>query len=504
MMLKRIDSFLNRITMYRLVFYELLFLLAIAAVFSVLGILPYSATGILFSVLVLTAASWLTNIVAAKFLKIPPNSESVYITAFILALIITPPSAGGFVAALPFLIAAAFLSEASKYIINIKGKHIFNPAAVAVVITSFAIGQSASWWVGSTWMFLPVLLGGLLVVKKVQRFDAVFGFLATAIVSLVFFKGWAVLPNIFLSSPLVFLTTIMLTEPLTMPPTRDGRIAYGMLVGWMFSPQLHLGSFYLTPEIALLIGNIFSYLVSPKGRSRFELVRKYQAGQGVYDFVLRSDRRFAYKPGQYMEWTLGLPKSDSRGNRRYLTIASSPTEHETLLGVKFYENPSAFKTHLARMRPGDKIIGGQLAGDFVLPDNKNKKIVFVAGGIGITPFRSMLKYMVDRGQKRPVVMLYSNRNYEEIVYTDVLEEARQKLGVKTVYTLTDKKSIPEGWPGYAGYFNAEIISREVPDYRERTFYISGSGTMVDGFKETLLGMGVSRRKIRTDFFPGLA
>jgi ferredoxin-NADP reductase len=101
-------------------------------------------------------------------------------------------------------------------------------------------------------------------------------------------------------------------------------------------------------------------------------------------------------------------------------------------------------------------------------------------------------------------VLYSNRTAPEIVYADVLEEARAHLGIKTVYTLTDTKSVPPGWLGGTGRVDAEMISRSVPDYRERTFYLSGPRSLVVGFEQVLRSLGIPKGRIKTDFFPGFA
>src|SRR6185437_10266431 len=221
------------------------------------------------------------------------------------------------------------------------------------------------------------------------------------------------------ASSLFFFAFVMLTEPLTSPHTKKLQALYGGLVGVLFAPQFHIGSFYTTPEIALCIGNIYSYFVSPKTKLIAPLLEKRQISSDIFDFIFNHGRKFAFVPGQYMEWTLQHPKTDSRGNRRYFTIASSPTETSLMLGVRFYQNGSSFKKALLALNPGEKIVGGQIAGDFTLPKDKRQKLVFIAGGIGITPFRSMLKYLVDKHEKRSIVLFYANKHAEEIAYADV-------------------------------------------------------------------------------------
>lgn len=506
-MITFIDGLLNRITMYRLVLYFLIVLLAVAAIFGFFGMLPYNPIAVIFSSLFLVVAAWAANGIFAKAFDAHPNVESAYITALILALIITPvmpTDAGGVV----FLLWAAIWAMACKYILAINKKHLFNPAAFAVALTSLTMNQSASWWIGGNLPMLAfVLVGGLLVTRKIRRFDLALAFFATAAVTIVFtssvFDPLSTLQKVALHTPIFFFAFIMLTEPLTTPPTRPLRVVYGALVGVLFAPAIHVGSLYSTPELALLAGNVFSYLVSPKGKFMMKLKEKNHVSDDIYDFVFKTEKPFSFSPGQYMEWTLAHARADGRGNRRYFTIASSPTEANLRLGIKFYEPSSSFKKALHELPPGGTILGGQLAGDFTLPRDKTKKLIFIAGGIGITPFRSMVKYMADKGEVRDAVLLYSNRTAEEIAYRDVFDEAAARIGMKTVYTVTDPgATLPPG--GRTGRIDRALIEREVPDWRDRLFYISGTHAMTTAFKKTLREMGVPRGNIKTDFFPGFA
>ena len=511
-MLDFIDGFLNRITMYRLVLYFLIALLAIAAAFGAFGILPYGPLAIVFSTAILLLVSWITNQLFAKTFGAQPNVESVYITALILALIITPVMPSADPANMPgitFLVWAAVWAMACKYILAINKKHLFNPAAFAVALTALTINQSASWWIGGNLPMLAfVLVGGLLVTRKIRRFDLVASFLAVGLLTIVLTNTASdpltTLQKAFLHAPILFFAFIMLTEPLTTPPTRALRIIYGALVGFLFAPAIHVGSVYSTPELTLIAGNIFSYLASPKVKYVLKLKQKEGIGTDMLDFVFANDKPPRFRPGQYMEWTFAHKKSDSRGNRRYFTIASSPTEADLRLGVKFYDPPSSFKKNLLAMKPGDLIVGGQLAGDFTLPRDQRKKLVFVAGGIGITPFRSMIKYLIDCGERRDVVLLYSNRTVAEIAYREIFDEAEARLGMRTIYTVTDANETLPDERYYRGRINAKLIAQAIPDYRERTFYISGTHAMTTAFHRTLRTMGVPARRIKTDFFPGFA
>jgi ferredoxin-NADP reductase len=507
--MKVIDDALNTITMYRLVLYYLIGLIGVALVLSFLGILPYDPFGLFFSAVFLTFVCWVTNTIFARTFKVPTNMESAYISALILALIITPLS--GF-QDLWFLGWAGVWAMASKYILAINGKHLFNPVAFAVALTALTLNQTASWWVGSGPMLAFVLAGGLLIVRKTRRSDQVFSFLGTAIVTtltLTFISRGdlvAALQNIVMYSPLVFFAGVILTEPLTTPPTSKLQIMYGVIVGFLFSPQVHFGPIYLTPELAILIGNVYSYLVSPKAKLILKLKEKTQIAPDTYDFVFVPNRKLAFAPGQYMEWTLGNDHPDSRGNRRYFTLASSPTENTLRVGIKFYDRKqsSTFKKAMLSMNGAKEIVASQLAGDFVLPEDPRQKCVVIAGGIGITPFRSMIQYLLDTQQRRPIVLFYANKMAADVVYKDVFDRAQQQLGIKTIYILTDTKKHPSTWKGRVGYINAQLIKQEAPDYMRCLFYLSGPNSMIESFDTILTSIGVPRSHIKRDFFPGFA
>ncbi len=506
-MIEFVDNVLDRITMYRLVLYYVIFLLGAAVVLSAVGILGYDPFALLFTVGFLLGACSITNWVFAKAFGVPANAESTYISALILALIITPLQTPH---DLWFLGWAAVWAMASKYIVAIDKKHIFNPVAFAVALTYFTINQSASWWVGNAPMLPFVLIGGILIVRRIRRTDLVWSFLLTGLATMLLFSLFngddfiASIQKVALYSPLFFFAFVILTEPVTTPPTHKLRIIYGALVGFLFTPQFHLGDFYATPEIALLMGNVFSYMVSPRTTLVLRLKEKVQIASDIYDFIFVPSRKLAFAPGQYMEWTLGHAGIDSRGNRRYFTLASSPTENSLRVGIKFYPNSSSFKQAMLSLDAHHEIVASHLAGDFVLPRNPKQKCVFIAGGIGITPFRSMIKYLLDNRLRRPIVLFYANKTADGFAYVTLFEKARQELGLKTIYTVTDTSQLPSWWNGKVGRITPELIKTEVPDYMNCLFYISGSKGMIDSFKELLSQLHVRENQIKTDFFSGLA
>jgi ferredoxin-NADP reductase/Na+-translocating ferredoxin:NAD+ oxidoreductase RnfD subunit len=510
-MLSYIDDLLDGITMYRLTLYYLIALVLAAIGLSAQGILHFGVTAIAASTLILVAACWVINKIFAAIFQAPTNVESVYITALILALII-PPMTSSTTVNITFLLAASGLATASKYILTIRKKHVFNPAAIAVVLTAIGPRQSASWWVGTTALLPVVIIGGILLVRKIRRGRMVFSFFASALLATIVYTLLAhgnvlsALNKTLLTSAMFFLGFVMLTEPSTAPPTAGKQTWYAILVGLLFPPQVHLLSLYSTPELALVAGNIFSYIISPKTKLFPTLRQKSRLTPDSVDFVFQPNQKLSYKPGQYMEWTLTHPKTDTRGNRRYFTLASSPTEPDIRIGVKFYKQSSSYKQALLEMTPETPIVAAQIAGDFVLPKDPGQKLVFIAGGIGITPYRSMIKYLLDRGEARPITMLYSAKTPNDFAYKDIFEQARLEIRLKVVYAVTDKSAfLPDrDTHSLPGRINAEVIKREVPDYQQRLFYISGTQAMTKDMQDILVSLGVPRHQIKVDYFPGYA
>jgi ferredoxin-NADP reductase len=505
-----IDNFLNKITMYRVVLYVLILFFCSAVSLSVFGLLPFTPADLVTSLFIILLVSWLSNIIFSYAYEATPNVESVYITALILFFIITPATGGAYASFLPLAFWASVWATASKYIFTIGKKHIFNPAALAVVVTAFVLNQPASWWIGTPNMLPFVLLGGLLIVRKLRRADLLWSLVLSALATMVVF---AILNGLNITNTLLimlkdsaffFFAFVMVTEPLTAPTTRWLRVAFGILVGFLSAPLVHFGSVYSTPELALVIGNVFAYIVSPKEKLFLKLKERVQLSTDTFDFIFLKDKSFSFRPGQYMEWTLKLRNADTRGNRRYFTLASSPTEEEIHLGVKFYPEPSSFKNRLLALPVGGEIIAAQKSGDFVLPNNKNQGLVFIAGGIGITPFRSMIKYLLDNQEKRDITLFYSNKKVADISYKDVFDKAMLKLGIKTIYAITDKNELAMSPFMRISPVSAQMIMKEVPDYTSKTFYISGPQGMINSFKNTLKLMGVAEKNIKVDFFPGFA
>jgi len=426
--MRLIDDLLNKITMYRLILYVLIFLLFIAGLLGSFGILPFGPASILISTVIFVFFCFTFNKLFSNILKIPTNLESTYITALILSLIVSPI---GSVNDIPLLVMTSLFAMASKYFIVANGSHIFNPAAMSVFLASLVLNQQASWWVGGSFMFPFVLSAGYLIVRKTQREDLVAGFLVTAFTVIAFFSAFygqsisLMLIETQLNTPTVFFAFIMLTEPQTMPSNKLFRITYGAVIGLLYGSGIRIGNLYMSPELSLILGNLFSFIVSPKEKIILRLKEKTRIASDIYDFVFVPSHKPKFSPGQYMEWTLPHHGIDGRGNRRYFTIASSPTEDTIRMGIRFNNPSSSFKKTMLALENEDVLVASQLAGDFTMPKDKNTKLVFIAGGVGITPFRSMVKYLLDLQEDRDIFLIYANKTFDEVVYKDIFDQAEK-------------------------------------------------------------------------------
>lgn len=504
-LLNKVDGLLNSITMYRVVLYGLMILSLIAIIFGFLRLLPFSGLQFTYTLAVILVSVFVSNTLFAKITGADTNIESFWITGFILFLTLAPINEQN---DLIVTILISVVAMASKYFLTYDKKHIFNPAAVGMFLAGlFGFGNSI-WWVGSAVLLPFVFIIGLLVVRKIRRFQMFFTFIIFALLTAVIFNylnglnAIETLTQVILSWPLIFFGTIMLTEPFTTPYKKQHRTIYAILVGVLFGSQFSIGPLYASPEFALIAGNIFSFIVNPKGKLILKLKQKNKLASTIFEFVFSPEQKMNYLAGQYMEWTLPHKNPDTRGLRRYFTIASSPKESEIKLGVKITENESStFKKALLNLKEGDRLTADQLMGDFVLGNDENEKLVFVAGGIGVTPFRSIIENFIDIGIWRDTVLFYSAADPGEFVYKDIFKKA-ENFGVKTVYVLGAKFPPPKNWVGETGFLTPEMIKKYVPDYRSRKYYLSGPIAMVNNYKGLLNKLGISFNKIVTDYFPG--
>lgn len=480
---KKLDS----ITMYRVMLYTLGFLVATSLVFSVAGWVTYASAGTLVGMLlVVSAVCYGANIALSKLYGITPNYESSAITAFILYFVLGSPSSSAEWIGVGL---AAVIAIASKYAITWRGSHIFNPAAFGVLVVSLIGVGSGAWWIANEAMFIPMLIVAFVVLLKIRRFGLFAAFALPAVLTILLTTQSgqpldSALVTIFTLFPLLFLGSIMLTEPATMPSTRYLSILYAAIVGFLFGYNFDIGFIGASPHLALLLGNLFAFVVAARTGAFLTLVEKTKLTPTTYEFAFKPSRPIPRLAGQYMEFTLPGIGYNNRGNRRTFTVASAPNDALIRIGVKFYEGGSLFKQKLSSLSIGDKIMGGHVAGDFTLPEDKAVPVVFIAGGIGVTPFIAMISQLIADNSKRDVTLYYFAAEEAEVAYKDVLEQAK-KAGITTELMIgRDARLSPEA----------------IASHQNAHFYISGPPGMVAAYKKQLKAAGVG--KIHTDLFTG--
>ncbi len=199
--------------------------------------------------------------------------------------------------------------------------------------------------------------------------------------------------------------------------------------------------------------------------------------------------------GQYMIVTI---KINGKELREPFTISSSPTERDYLeFTKKLTGHP--FSNALEALKVGDKVLIEAPFGEFTFKGEFDK-IALIAGGIGITPLRCIIRYVTDNQLKTKMILLYSNRYEDEIVFKNELEDMqRQNRNLKVVNTITRPG---DKWKGVTGRINREMIQKVIPDYMDRIFYICGPPKMVETVVGILKEMNMSENRIRYEYFPG--
>ena len=206
-----------------------------------------------------------------------------------------------------------------------------------------------------------------------------------------------------------------------------------------------------------------------------------------------------YRPGAYF-W-VELPDrghADEKGLRRHISLVTSPTERP-LVGLATRLRDSAFKRTLAELEVGDEVEVEEPKGSFLLPEDTSADYVFVAGGIGITVFRSMLRYIADRDLPYTVTLCYSNRDRESAAFLDELEELEQRIeGLRVVLTMTEE----EGWEGESRRIDAAVLRDQVGELHDKQFLVAGPPAMTEAVVSALHAAGVPEDRVLAGKFSG--
>ncbi len=215
-------------------------------------------------------------------------------------------------------------------------------------------------------------------------------------------------------------------------------------------------------------------------------------------------KSFRVEPGKEIEFRAGqfllVSFSGNPQLKRYLSISNSPTESSYIEFTKKLTQ-SDFSKVLDALKPGDELNIQYPFGKFTLEDNPAAKIAFLSGGIGITPIRSICRYIVDKNIGTDIVLLYANRSIKEIAFKDDFEAMQ-----KTYPRLRVAHVLCEAAPGFActiGMLNSTVIKNEVPDYKERKFFLCGPPAMVEAMRKILSEeLSLPQEQIVTENFQG--
>jgi glycine betaine catabolism B len=222
---------------------------------------------------------------------------------------------------------------------------------------------------------------------------------------------------------------------------------------------------------------------------KLTLSAKKQEANDTFSFIFAPEQPLQWKAGQLLRYVLNHPNPDDPGVERFFSIASAPHEKHVMLTTRFASKSSSFKKALKKFRRGDAIEAHDLEGDFVVDDSR-KTFVFIAGGIGITPFRAILLDLDYNKKPLNVQLLYANRD-NDFVYRKELEALRTRHPEFRIDYVVSPNRIDE-----------KSIAQLVPDIQKPMLYVSGPEPMVESTDEILKQIGVPEKRIKNDFFPG--
>lgn len=223
---------------------------------------------------------------------------------------------------------------------------------------------------------------------------------------------------------------------------------------------------------------------------KLTLIERRTEALGVESFIFKPEESLTFKAGQFLHYTLHHEPTDNRGSDRWFTIASAPFEKEIMLTTRIAsEKSSSFKSALSALKISEAIEVSDLDGDFVLADLADE-YVFIAGGIGVTPFHSILKEADHLGTPLKITMLYANRDHNIPYQEEFAKFAKNNPNLTIHYVISPER------------IDGDLIKKFIPDISKPIFYVSGPEPMVEGLGNTLKEIGVSAEHLKQDFFPG--
>ncbi|HVN81061.1 MAG TPA: FAD-dependent oxidoreductase [Terriglobia bacterium] len=235
---------------------------------------------------------------------------------------------------------------------------------------------------------------------------------------------------------------------------------------------------------------------------RVKLKNKVILAEGTAGFYFERSSGFQFEAGQFGDWTLiDPPETDQEGNTRSFTIASAPAERDLMIATRMRD--TAFKRVLNSTVPGTEVELDGPFGQMVLHDHPGRPAVFLAGGIGITPFRSIAIQAARGAQPQQMYLFYSNRRPEDAAFLDELVLlGKQNPKFKLIATMTDMAHSSRTWNGETGFIDGVMLSRYLPDIVAPLYYIAGPPQMVAAMRKTLNQAGVKSQDVRFEDFVG--
>jgi len=226
---------------------------------------------------------------------------------------------------------------------------------------------------------------------------------------------------------------------------------------------------------------------------------KQKIAQDTLLTTLKPSEKVNFKPGQYMDIILiNPPFSDEKGPKRHFSICSSPNQKGVL---KFCTRlrDSAFKRSLQEFPIGTEVEISHIGGNFVLPEDINQPYVFLAGGIGITPFMCMLAFIQEEGLQHQITLIYSNRDQYSTAFLKELQELEKKLPkFKLVLTMTDDSN----WSGEKRMVDSPFLKEYFPNANSNIYMVVGPPPMVESIQASLKEIGVEAQNIKIENFTG--
>ncbi len=223
---------------------------------------------------------------------------------------------------------------------------------------------------------------------------------------------------------------------------------------------------------------------------KFKLVRTNDVTSDVKSFIFEPESKVSWQPGQYFHYLLPHQDEDDRGHERWFTCSAAPSEAQVMVSTRISDKSSSFKTALINLRPGDEIEADGPEGDFTITDT-NRNYVFVAFGIGITPYRSILIEADHQGQKLNVDLIYANRTADDIPFKEELETLRQNNpSLKIDYVINPAR------------VDKDLLKQHLDAVEKPIVYLSGPEPVVKDFAKQLEALGLPKDQIKLDDFPG--